>query len=66
VELQFHKAANAMVQFYGNVSRILEDSILDVRVCDRLADEVASSDTEHDVGFRKHLKTIENIQTIYK
>ena len=48
-----------MMKFYRNVPRSLKDSILDIGVGDRFAHEVAASDTEHDVGFRKHLKTIQ-------
>jgi hypothetical protein len=47
------------MKFYGNVPRSLKDSILYIRVGDWLAHEVATSDTKHDVSFRKHLKTIQ-------
>jgi hypothetical protein len=40
-----------MVEFYGNVPRILEDPVFDVRVCDWLAREVLPSDTKHDIGL---------------
>jgi len=56
VKLQFHEAANAVMEFYRNVPRILEDSIFNICICDRFADKVASTDTKHDVGFRKNLQ----------
>jgi hypothetical protein len=49
------------MKFYWNVPRSLKDSILDIGVGDRFAPEVATSDTEHDVGFRKHLEIIKKL-----
>jgi hypothetical protein len=51
MKLQFHEAANAVVKFYGNVPRILEDPVFDVRVCDWFARKVLPSNTKHYIGL---------------
>lgn len=55
MQLQFDEAADAVVQFDGDVPRVLEDTVLHIAVRDWLSGVDLAAHTEHDLGLGEHL-----------
>lgn len=56
-EAQLHELADAVVQLYRDVARVLEDFVLRSVVDDRVAGVVLAADAEQNVHLRKDLRT---------
>lgn len=44
-----------MMQLDRYVSRMLEDSVFHIGICDRIARVISTTDTEHNTGLGKDL-----------